>query len=134
MPRPRSAMRKIREVLRLTLGEGLSRRQVGVALGMPTTTVADHVARARRAGLAWPLTEGTLLARGPCKGVQWRARWAIRPPHVRATWPDLWAMWPPTRGGSGNANGSTPRRPTPERRRLVDTARVRRRRPTQRGR
>jgi transposase len=28
MPRPRSAMRKIREVLRLTLAEGLSRRQV----------------------------------------------------------------------------------------------------------
>ncbi len=58
MPRPRSAMRKIREVLRLTLAEGLSRRQVGIALGMPTTTVADHVARARRAGLAWPLPEG----------------------------------------------------------------------------
>jgi len=58
MPRPRSAMRKIREVLRLTLAEGLSRRQVGIALGMPTTTVADHVARARRASLAWPLPEG----------------------------------------------------------------------------
>jgi transposase len=50
-------MRKIREVLRLTLAEGLSRRQVGIALGMPTTTVADHVARARRAGLRWPLPE-----------------------------------------------------------------------------
>ncbi len=58
MPRPRSAMRKIREVLRLTLAEGLSRRQVGAALHLPPTTVADHVARARRAGLLWPLPEG----------------------------------------------------------------------------
>ena len=58
MPRPRSAMRKIREVLRLTFAEGLSRRDVGTALHLPRTTVADHVARARRAGLSWPLPEG----------------------------------------------------------------------------
>ncbi len=35
MPRPRSAMRKIREVLRLSLAEGLSPRQVGIAVGLP---------------------------------------------------------------------------------------------------
>jgi transposase len=52
MPRPRSAMRKIREVLRLSLGHGLSRRQVGAAVGLPYTTVADHLGRARAAGLA----------------------------------------------------------------------------------
>ncbi len=52
MPRPRSAMRKIREVLRLTNAEGLSRRQVGAALGLPYTTVADYLGRADRAGLA----------------------------------------------------------------------------------
>jgi transposase len=51
-------MRKIREVLRLTLAEGLSRRQVGSALAMPYTTVADYLARARRASLGWPLPEG----------------------------------------------------------------------------
>ena len=77
MPRPRSAMRKIREVLRLTLAEGLSRRQVGMAVALPTTTVADYVARARRAGLGWPLPErlddGQLEARlfvsaGPAPG------------------------------------------------------------------
>ncbi len=56
MPRPRSAMRKIREVLRLTFGQGLSRRQVGQALGLPPTTVFDYVKRAEAAGLAsWPL-------------------------------------------------------------------------------
>ncbi len=57
MLRPRSAMRKIREVLRLTFGEGLNRRQVGAAVALPSTTVADYVARARRAGLGWPLPE-----------------------------------------------------------------------------
>jgi transposase len=58
MPRPRSAMRKIREVLRLSLGAGLSRRQVGAAVGLPYTTVADHLGRARAAGLSWPLPGG----------------------------------------------------------------------------
>lgn len=36
----------------------LSRRQVGAALGIPHTTVADHLRRAGRAGLGWPLPEG----------------------------------------------------------------------------
>ena len=57
MPRPRSTMRKIREILRLSLGEGLSRRQVGAATGSPYSTIADHLARAERAGLGWPLPE-----------------------------------------------------------------------------
>jgi len=35
MPRPRVAMRNIREVLRLTFGEGLSRRQVSASSGVP---------------------------------------------------------------------------------------------------
>lgn len=57
MARPRSLMRKIKEVLRLHLGEGLSRRQVSRATGLPYTTVVDHLARARRAGLTWPLPD-----------------------------------------------------------------------------
>jgi len=51
-------MRKIKEVLRLQFGEGLSRRQVAAATGLPYTTLADYLARARRAGLGWPLPEG----------------------------------------------------------------------------
>jgi len=58
VPRPRSAMRKIREILRLALGEGLSRRTTAAATGLPYTTVADHLARAARAGLSWPLPDG----------------------------------------------------------------------------
>ncbi len=58
MPRPRVAMRNIREVLRLTFGEGLSRRQVSASSGIPLTTVSDYVARAVLASLGWPLPEG----------------------------------------------------------------------------
>ena len=46
MPRPRLAMRKVRDILRLAWGQGLSRRQVGASLGIPLTTVADHLRRA----------------------------------------------------------------------------------------
>jgi transposase len=56
--RPRTAMRKIRELLRLYFGEGLSVRLVGAAIGVPYTTVADHLGRARAAGLGWPLPDG----------------------------------------------------------------------------
>jgi transposase len=57
MPRPRTAMRKIRDVLRLTYGERLSRRQVSAATGVPFTTVCEYVTRARGAGLSWPLPD-----------------------------------------------------------------------------
>jgi DNA-binding transcriptional regulator LsrR (DeoR family) len=89
MPRSRSAMRKIREVLRLTYAEGLSRRQVASAAGLPFATVSDYVARARRAGLSWPLPEevddGQLEARlfvsaGPPQTVRPLPDWAETPP------------------------------------------------------
>ncbi len=57
VPRPRSAMRKIREILRLALGEGLSRRTTAAATGLPYTTVSDHLGRAAAAGLGWPLPD-----------------------------------------------------------------------------
>lgn len=55
MPRPRAAMRKIREALRLCLAEGLSPRQTGIATGLPRTTVRRYVERAAEVGLGWPL-------------------------------------------------------------------------------
>lgn len=57
MPRPRSAMRKIREILRLILGEGHTRRAAAAATGVPIATIADQLARAQRAGLGWPLPD-----------------------------------------------------------------------------
>lgn len=58
MPRPRLAMRKVRDVLRLTLGQGMSRRQAATATGVPLTTVVDCLSRAAAAALQWPLPEG----------------------------------------------------------------------------
>lgn len=50
-------MRKIRDVLRLRFSEKLSLRQTAASLGMPFTTVADYVNRAKAAGLSWPLDD-----------------------------------------------------------------------------
>jgi len=47
MPRPHISMRKIRDVLRLRFAEGLSLRQVSASLGIPFTTVSDHVRRSQ---------------------------------------------------------------------------------------
>ena len=52
MPRPRAAMRKIREVLRPHEAEHLSPRAVGIAVGLPRTTVRHSTDRVRQAG--WP--------------------------------------------------------------------------------
>ncbi len=57
MPRPRSAMRKIREVLRLSHGEGLSHRQVALVTGVGPTTVREYLSRAAAAGVSWPLPD-----------------------------------------------------------------------------
>jgi transposase len=50
-------MRKIREVLRLRLGQGLPQRAVAQSLRLSQGAVHGYVARARRAGLTWPLPE-----------------------------------------------------------------------------
>jgi len=48
-------MRKIREVLRLRYERGLSFREIGRACSMGHTAVFDTIARAKRAGLGWPV-------------------------------------------------------------------------------
>ncbi|EQD33660.1 transposase subunit, partial [mine drainage metagenome] len=51
-------MRKVREVLHLASGKGLSRRQVSEALRLPASTVGDYLKRAAGAGVTWPLPDG----------------------------------------------------------------------------
>jgi transposase len=51
-------MRKIREVLRLRLQCGLSKRQIAASCQIGLGTVYEYVCRARDAGLCWPLPEG----------------------------------------------------------------------------
>ena len=48
-------MHKVREVLRLRFGSGLSARQVAASLGIARSTVAEYEQRARAAGVSWPL-------------------------------------------------------------------------------
>ena len=55
MPAKRLSMRKIKEVLRLKWGQGLSNRQIAKACGIARPTVAEYLRRVAEAGLAWPL-------------------------------------------------------------------------------
>jgi transposase len=50
-------MRKIREILRICWGGGLSARQAATSCGVGRTTIKEYLDRAERAGLSWPLPE-----------------------------------------------------------------------------
>lgn len=55
MANTRLSMRKIREVLRICWGSGLSARQAAASCGIGRATVREYLDRAQRAGLTWPL-------------------------------------------------------------------------------
>lgn len=58
MPRKGISMRKVREILRLHFGAGLSIRQVAQSCNIGRSTAGEYIQRARNAGLSWPLPEG----------------------------------------------------------------------------
>ncbi|MDI7268866.1 MAG: hypothetical protein QME96_12815 [Myxococcota bacterium] len=75
-------MRKIKEVLRLHWGLGLSMRQSARSLSVASSSVSDLVQRAKAAGLGWPLPEAmdeAELERALYRGHQGRIA-ARRPP------------------------------------------------------
>ena len=55
MPAKRLSMRKIKEVLRLCWGQGLSKRQAAGSCGISRPAVDGYLRRAEAAGLSWPL-------------------------------------------------------------------------------
>ena len=55
MARPRTAMRKIRELLHLVYGVGMSQRQAVEALHIGKGTVSEILRRARDTGISWPV-------------------------------------------------------------------------------
>ncbi len=57
MPAERVAMRHVREIVRLTLGSGLSGREISRRLGVAPSTVRETVRRFQAASLVWPLAE-----------------------------------------------------------------------------
>jgi len=57
MANTRLSMRKIREILRICWGNGLSARQAATSCGVGRTTIKEYLDRAQQAGLSWPLPE-----------------------------------------------------------------------------
>ena len=57
MPQEGLSMRKVREILRLRLGVGLSSRQVARSCKVSSSTVLEYEKRAKEAGLSWPLPD-----------------------------------------------------------------------------
>ncbi len=55
MPAQRLSMRKIKEVLRLCWGNGLSKRKTARCCGISRPAVDEYLRRAEEAGLSWPL-------------------------------------------------------------------------------
>ena len=57
MAKQRLSVRKIKEVLRLSFEEGRSQREIARSLRIGRSSVGEYLARARKAGLEWPLPE-----------------------------------------------------------------------------
>jgi transposase len=57
MPAQRLSMRKIKEVLRLRWGNGLSKRKTARSCGISRPAVDEYLLRAEKAGLSWPLPD-----------------------------------------------------------------------------
>jgi transposase len=55
MPAQRLSMRKIKEVLRLCWGHGLSKRKAAMSCAISRPSVNEYLRRAEEAGLTWPL-------------------------------------------------------------------------------
>src|SRR6476659_10511526 len=115
MPGERLSMRKIREVLRLRLGQGLPQRAVAQSLRLSQGAVHGYMARARRAGLGWPLPDGIddtqleALLFPPPSSVAAEQRpmqdWAVVDRELRRPNVTLSLLWEEYRGGTGVQDG-----------------------------
>jgi len=86
MPAHRSAMRKIKDVLRLKFEACLSHRQIAAATGLSKAAVTKYLARAAEAGLGWPLPavlDEAALERRLFPSATWRASAPNSPPPRR---------------------------------------------------
>jgi len=89
MPTQRLSMRRIRQLLALHFGAGVSKRSIGLELSIAPSTVREYLARAAAAGIGWPLaedvTDESLMARLFVNaGVQVGTRF-----HTEPDWPAL---------------------------------------------
>jgi transposase len=115
MPGERLSMREIREVLRLGLGQRLPQRAVARSLGLSQGAIHSYMARARRAGLGWPLPDGlddaqleALLYPPPSQVAPERRPvpdWAAVHRELRRPNMTLALLWEEYRGGAGAQDG-----------------------------
>jgi transposase len=108
-------MRKIREVLGLRLGQALPQRAVAQSLRLSQRAVHGYVARARRAGLGWPLPEGLddvqleAVLFPPPSSVAAEQRpmpdWAVVHRELRRSNMTLSLLWEEYRDGTGAQGG-----------------------------
>ena len=115
MPGERLSMRKIREVLRLRLAQGLPQRAAAQSLRLSQGAVHSYMARARRVGLGWPLPDGLddiqleALLFPPPSSVAAEQRpmpdWAVVHRELRRPNVTLSLLWEEYRGGTGAQDG-----------------------------
>jgi transposase len=115
MPGERLSMRKIRDVLRLRFGQGLSQRAIAASVGLSIGAVNTYLGRARIAGLGWPLPEAIgdaeLEARlyPPPPDVAAHQRplpdWAAVHRELRRPNVTLSLLWEEYRAGAGRQDG-----------------------------
>ncbi|MCC6189743.1 MAG: IS21 family transposase [Anaerolineales bacterium] len=110
MPTPRVHMSKIRQTLQLLADSGLSRRQVGAALGISKTTVSEIALYARDAGIDWPmastLSDDELQARlypppRPRSSTRSEPDYAALHQELKRPGVTLQLLWEEYRGGAG---------------------------------
>ena len=78
MPTKRLFMRKIKDVLRLCWGQGLSKRQAAMNCGMSRPAVDGYLRRAEAAGLCWPLPLSWMTGRWSARCFHPRRPYRIR--------------------------------------------------------
>ena len=115
MPGERLSMRKIREVLRLRLGQGLPQRAVAQSLRLSQGAVHGSIARARRAGWVGHCLRGSTTSSSrpfcspPPPSVAAERRptpdWAVAHRESRRPNMTLSLLWEEYRGGTGAHDG-----------------------------
>jgi hypothetical protein len=126
MPTARLSMRRIRQLLGLHFGAGASSRAIGRELGIAPSTVREYLARARAAGIGWPLaadiTDESLVARlfvnaGVRTGARFHAEpdWAALVLELKRPAMNLLILWEEYRAAQPNGYGGRPCAVSPHR-------------------
>ena len=87
MPKRRTSMRVLKDVLRLSMESKLSARAVARFLQLAHSTVNDYFRRARKASLTWPLPEG--MTDGELKALLYKRPTRDVPVRPQADWPAI---------------------------------------------